>query len=493
MGTPRDWATLERLPAPQLRAVQDAALRRFVREELYPFSAHYRRVFDEARVRPESIARIADLQRLPLTTKQDLLRAQSTPQTRYDFVLRPSPDRIRAHWPFLRKLALVLGGARAREALRFQYTPNFLTFTTGRSSEPVGFAYTPFDLQVLQQGIARMFDIAGLDPARDRLVNLFPFAPHLAFWAVTLGGFETGALVVPSGGGKVMGTDGSLRLIERMKPTVLVGTPGFTYHVLRRGNELGTSFADVHTVILGAEKVPPGLKDKLLEALRTGGAAAVRIIGTYGFTEARMAWAECPSADNHSTGYHLHPDLGVFEVIEPKSGAVVPDGEDGELVYTGILGHGTCVLRYRTGDLCVGGLTWKPCSSCGRTLPRIGAELRRVSEQHSLSLTKVKGTLVDLSVMGSVLAAMRDVEEWQVVISKRNDDPLELDQLEVRVAPRAGANADELVKSIRRDLANATEVAPNEVHVLTLHEMLEHLGMESAMKEKRFLDRRPKS
>ena len=493
MGTPRDWATLARLPARQLHAVQDAALARFVREELYPFSAHYRRVFDAAGVRPDSIARVADLQRLPFTTKQDLLRAQSTPETRYDFVLRPSPDLIRAYWPFLRKLALVLGGSRAREAVRFQYTPNFLTFTTGRSSEPVGFAYSPFDLQVLQQGIARMFDIAGLDPARDRIVNLFPFAPHLAFWAVTLGGFETGALVVPSGGGKVMGTDGSLRLFERLHPTVIVGTPGFTYHVLRRGNELGTSFANVRTVILGAEKVPPGLKDKMIEALRKGGAGEVRIVGTYGFTEARMAWAECPNAENRSTGYHLHPDLGVFEVIDPKSGAVVPDGEDGELVYTGILGHGTCVLRYRTGDLCVGGITWKPCPSCGRTLPRIGAELRRVSEQHSLSLTKIKGTLVDLSVMGSVLAALRDVEEWQVVISKRNDDPLELDQLEVRVAPRAGADVGELVTRIERDLANATEVAPNVVHVLSLHEMLEHLGMESAMKEKRFLDRRPKS
>ena len=76
MGTPRDWGTLARLPARDLHAVQDAALARFVREELYPFSAHYRRVFDEAGVRPESIARVADLQRLPFTTKQDLLRAQ---------------------------------------------------------------------------------------------------------------------------------------------------------------------------------------------------------------------------------------------------------------------------------------------------------------------------------------------------------------------------------------------------------------------------------
>jgi phenylacetate-coenzyme A ligase PaaK-like adenylate-forming protein len=489
---PRDWKTLARLPASESKALQDRLLARYVREELYPFSRYYSRVFDDAGVSPRDVRGVADLARLPLTTKQDLLRAQTVPETRYDFVLQPSPASIKRAWPFARKLGLVLGGARARELVRFRYTPNFLTFTTGRSSEPVGFAYTPHDLEVLGEGIARMFDVADLKAQGERIVNLFPFAPHLAFWAVTLGGFRTGALVVPSGGGKVMGTDGSLRLFERLHPTAVVGTPGFTYHLLRRGNELGVDYSSVRTVILGAEKVPPGLKEKMLECLRAGGAGTVRIVGTYGFTEARMAWAECPNRDNRSTGYHLFPDLGVFEVIDPKTGQVLPDEHDGELVYTGISGHGTCVLRYRTGDLCVGGLTWRPCPSCGRTLPRVASELRRVSEQHALDLTKIKGTLVDLAAMGTVLASLRDVEEWQVVIAKKDDDPLELDQLEVHVAARAGSDKPKLERQIAGELHKATEVAPNSIVFHELPEMLERLGMESAMKEKRYLDRRPK-
>jgi phenylacetate-coenzyme A ligase PaaK-like adenylate-forming protein len=96
--------------------VQDGQLARFVREELYPFSAHYRRVFDEARVRPETIRTVADLRRLPLTTKQDLIAAQSDPARKLDFVLRPSPELIRAHWPLARKLPLALGGARDASA-----------------------------------------------------------------------------------------------------------------------------------------------------------------------------------------------------------------------------------------------------------------------------------------------------------------------------------------------------------------------------------------
>ncbi len=482
----------EKRPAHELRAAQDRLLSRYVREELYPFSAHYRRVFDQAGVDPRTIRGVADLQRLPFTTKQDLLEAQSRAETRLDFVLRPSPERIKSHWPMGRKLALVLGGSRARAALTRAYTPNFLTFTTGRSTEPVSFAYTPFDLELLSEATARMFELMGVTSPQERVLNLFPFAPHLAFWAVTLGGFQSGRLVVPTGGGKVMGTDGNLRLIERMRATALVSIPGFLYHVLRRGNELGTSFEHVRTVVLGAEKVPPGMKARMLDCLRKGGAQDVRILGTYGFTEARMAFGECPTAVEQSSGYHVFPDLGVFELVDPKSGQRVEDGKDGELVYTGISGHGTCVVRYRTGDLAVGGMTWEACPHCGRTLPRIASNLRRASEQHALNLTKIKGTLVDLAQVGTLLSEMREVEEWQVVLSKRNGDPLELDEIEIRIAPRQDANGKQVADNVMQRVSQAIEVRPNKVSLHTLAELLEFVGMESQLKEKRFLDLRPK-
>jgi phenylacetate-coenzyme A ligase PaaK-like adenylate-forming protein len=376
--------------------------------------------------------------------------------------------------------------------VRFAYRPNFVTFTTGRSSEPVSFLYTPHDLEVLGEATARMYDQLGVESPGDRVINIMPFAPHLAFWAVTMGGFTTGVMVLPTGGGKTMGTAGNLRLIERMKGTALVGTPGFVYHLLRSGVEAGTDFSSVKKVVLGAEKVPPGLKNKMIDCLQRCGASDVVISGTYGFTEARMAWGECPAGPDESPGYHLYPDLGVFEVVDPASGEPVGEGEDGELVYTTTSGHGTAVCRYRTGDLVVGGMTWEPCPWCGRTLPRIGSTLRRVSEQHALNLTKIKGTLVDLAHMGTVLSEMRDVEEWQIVITKKNDDPHELDQLEVRIAPRAGAPVEQLKKSIWTELQQATEVAPNGVSVHTLPEMLEFLGLETQMKEQRYLDRRPK-
>jgi phenylacetate-coenzyme A ligase PaaK-like adenylate-forming protein len=300
-------------------------------------------------------------------------------------------------------------------------------------------------------------------------------------------------MVVPSGGGKVMGTEGNLRLIGRLKASALVGTPGFVYHLLRTGAERGFDFSRVRTVVLGAEKTTPGLKAKMRAYLEEGGARDVRILGTYGFTEARMAFGEAPAPDGGSTGYYVYPDLGVFEVIDPKTGEPVGEGEDGELCYSGVSGHGTVVMRYRTGDLAEGGLRWDPYPGVDCTLPRVSASIRRVSEQHALNLTKIKGTLVDLAVMGQVIADDRDVEEWQVVMTKADDDPYGLDQVEVRLAPRRGADVEGLKRRLSSALATATEVSPNEIHVHTLAEMLDLLGMESQMKERRILDLRPKA
>jgi len=493
MTAPSPWQRLCQAPVAEQKRIQNAQLRRYVREELYPFSAHYRKAFDTAGVRPQDIRTVDDLRRLPFTTKADLLAAQSDPATKRDFVLVPTPASIKAHWPFMRKLALVLGGARAREILRYRYTPHFVTFTTGRSSEPVVFTYTPHDLEILGEAGGRMFDVHGLKGREVRVVNAFPFAPHLAFWAASFASFQTGQFTVPTGGGKVMGTEGNLAMLERLKATVLIATPGFAYHLLRRARNAGSDLSSMDTIVLGAEKVTPGLKAKMATCLAACGASNVTISGTYGFTEARMAFSECPAGHDESPGYHLYPDLNIVEVIDPDTLEPVGDGEDGELVFSTISGHGTCVMRYRTGDMAVGGVTWEPCPWCGRTVPRISSELRRVSDRHALNLTKIKGTLVDLSHMGTVLSSHAEVEEWQVVLTKKNDDPYELDEFEVRVALANDVDAANFQRQIGEELARATEVHPNRVSVHSLPEMLDFLGMETEMKEKRYLDLRPKA
>src|SRR5690606_15884492 len=124
------------------------------------------------------------------------------------------------------------------------------------------------------------------------------YAPHLAFWQVVSAGFEAGLMVLSTGGGKVMGSSGDLRAIARTRAQALLGVPGYVYHLLRRGVADGADMSNVKTVVLGAERVPPGMKDKIRALLEEMGASDVSVFGTYGFTEARMAFAECPTADS---------------------------------------------------------------------------------------------------------------------------------------------------------------------------------------------------
>ena len=90
-------------------------------------------------------------------------------------------------------------------------------------------------------------------------------------------------------------------------------------------------------------------------------------------------------------------DMDLVELVDPESGKPVGEGETGELVYTSLTGRGSCILRYRTGDMILGGMTFKPCPFCGRTVPRLASQLERVSNTKNFQLSKVKGTLVNLS------------------------------------------------------------------------------------------------
>jgi phenylacetate-coenzyme A ligase PaaK-like adenylate-forming protein len=300
-------------------------------------------------------------------------------------------------------------------------------------------------------------------------------------------------MALSTGGGKVMGSSGDLRAISRLKADVLIGVPGYIYHLLRRGAAEGYDLSSIRCVVRGAERVPPGLKQRIVQLLQQMGAGHVHVFGTYGFTEARMAFAECPTADNSYTGYHLDPDLAVFEVIDPATGEVVPEGSDGELVFTPIASRASCVFRYRTGDRVRGGIAWDPCPHCGRTVPRISSDLTRESSLKDLQLLKVKGTLVNLEDCAMLLGGIADIEEWQIELRKKDDDPMEVDELIVHLAVADAGRREACATMVREAFKGRLEVAPNRVEFLELDAMLRKIGMETEMKERRFVDSRPRT
>ena len=491
-----NWNRLSALPFKELREIQNQKLRHFISRQLYPFSPYYRGLFDRHNIKPGYIKTVEDLRIIPFTKKEDFFSSPENPQAFRDFILQPDEKLIKKYWPKPKLISLALtkiirGKDYLKKSLERQYKPIFLTATTGTTQSPVSFLYSDYDLGNLSRSGYRLLEVFG-GKGDIRAVNIFPYAPHLAFWQTFYAAVCHNDFMLSTGGGKVMGTQGNIEAICKVKPNFLIGVPGYLYHLVRAAKEQGKDFSFLEKIVLGASAVPAGFKEKLAEILSGMGVRKLSVMGTYGFTEAKCAWGECPTEIGISSGYHTYPDMEIFEVIDPESGAARKEGEDGELVYTALDARGSAVVRYRTGDLVKGGISYQPCPYCQRTVPRINSQIYRASNIKDLKLSKLKGTLVNLSYFGEILEAEKGVEEWQIEVRKKDNDPYEIDELVVYLSLKPEVEPQALKVSLREKMLSTTEVSPNEIIVLPHKEMLEQVEMEVSHKVKRFVDKRPK-
>ncbi len=480
------WHTL---PEKIVRELQADKLRRYLRTTVLPFSSHYRELFRENNLDAGSFRTLDDLQRLPLTSKADLLNTPENPKKIREFILAPDKAQL-ARRPSTIVQALLHGRAAVSRQLEREFRPVFMTCTTGRSTESVAFTYSNHDLANLALAGKRIFEICKAEPDF-RLLNTFPYAPHLAFWLAHYGGMEFNNFVLSSGGGKVLGTDGQIRFMRQLQPHVIMGMPTFLYHVLRQAAEEGLQCPNLRRIVLGGEKVAPGTRRKLARLARELGAGVVDVVATYGFTEAKMAWTECPCPRGEQTGYHLYPDLGIVEVVDPKTGVAMPAGEPGEIVFTPLDSRGSVVLRYRTGDLIDGGLVHEPCPHCHRNVPRLVGNISRASEIKTMRFDKIKGTLVDFNILEHVLDDSQQVASWQLELRKHNDDPLELDELILHVQKSNGLEDAKCARELRRCFTDRTEIQPNRIVFHDSEEMSQLLGVGAQLKEDKIVDHRP--
>lgn len=481
------WDTYEK---DALREEQMRAFRRYLRDVIVPFSPHYRQVFAEHGLKPDDFQSPGDLAKLPFTSKQDLLSTPQDPERARRFIIQPEEAVLRKRPSTIAK-ALFRGSASVKESFEREFRPLIMTATTGRSSQPVAFVYTQFDLDNLAEAGRRMMQVC--DSRRDwKHLNVFPFAPHLAFWQMHYAGLGFGTFCLSTGGGKVLGTEGNVAAVERLKPDAVIGMPTFLYHMLSMAVDRRIHWPNLRRMVLGGEKVPLGLREKLRALAADLGSEDLRIMSTYGFTEAKTAWPECcPGLDHAPHGFHVYPDFGIVEVVDPETGLAVGEGQPGEIVYTPLNARGSVVLRYRTGDLIERGISYEPCPNCGRSVPRLLGRISRVSNRKEMQLSKLKGTLIDFNELEHVLDNEPGVGAWQIELRKVHNDPLELDELILHIEPTSDLPRENLANAINQRFFASTEIRPNGILFEDAEAMRNRQGVGRALKEERIVDRRP--
>lgn len=477
------WHSLDKKA---LRTWQMLKLRRYLADTVLPFSARYGRLFNEQGISARQLREFGDLGRIPFSAKEDLLKGAR------EFVLAPD-ERVLKRRPGNIIGALTRGREAVREELEREFRPLMMTSTTGRSAEPAPFIYTAYDVKTLSVAGARVMRICGARREM-RMLNMFPFAPHLAFWQTHYAGMEFGVFMVSTGGGKGLGTEGNLRIMRTVGPDVIIGMPTFVYHVLCAAAEDGVRCEKLSKIVLGGEKAPVGMRRRLRALAMQLGAKNVDVLPTYGFTEAKMAWPQCAcEQEQESSGYHLSPDLGIVEVIDPVTGEQVAEGEAGEIVWTPLEARGSVVLRYRTGDIVSGGIVYGKCPHCGRNMPRLRGEISRTSEIKEMRLDKLKGTLVDFNRLEHVLDDCQEVATWQLEIRKTHDDPLELDELILHVQKANGLSDEAVREELYERFVAETETHPNRIEFHNLEELRRMQGVGAMLKEQRVVDHPPQA
>ena len=361
-------------------------------QHAYDHVPHYRSAFDAAGVRPEDLSELADLRHFPFTTKADL----------------------RANYPY---------GMFAvpREQVRRVHA------SSGTTGQPTVVGYTEQDISTWSDVVARSIRAAGGRPGMTVHVA-YGYGLFTGGLGAHYGAERLGCTVVPVSGGQ---TARQVRLITDLRPEVVMVTPSYMLALLDEFDRQGLDAREssLQVGIFGAE---PWTEDMRREVEERAGLQAVDIYGLSEVMGPGVA-SECVETKD---GLHVWEDHFYPEVVDPETGAVLPDGERGELVFTSLTKQAMPVVRYRTRDLT-------------RLLPGTARTMRRIE--------RITGRSDDMLILRGVNVFPTQVEElllrvpglsphYQLVLSR----PQRLDEMTVRVEARADRAAHERTELAER-------------------------------------------
>jgi phenylacetate-CoA ligase len=296
----------ERMSVDELRALQLERLRWSLRHA-YDNVPHYRRAFDAAGVHPDDLRELADLARFPTTSKEDL-------RENYPFGMFAVP----------------------REQVRRVHA------SSGTTGRPTVVGYTERDLDIWATVMARSIRAAGGRPG-DVLHNAYGYGLFTGGLGAHYGAERLGCTVVPVSGGM---TPRQVQLIRDFEPRVIMVTPSYMLTVIDELEQQGVDprSTSLRIGIFGAEPWTEQMRQEMEQRL------GIDAVDIYGLSEV-MGPGVAQECVESKDGLHVWEDHFYPEVIDPFSGEALPEGEEGELVFTSLTKEAMPVVRYRTRDL----------------------------------------------------------------------------------------------------------------------------------------------
>lgn len=393
----------ETLAPAEMRALQLERLREGLARvaAAVPF---YAQKLHETGVCAQEIRSLHDLARLPFTTKDDL----------------------RDHYPF-GLLAVPMNCVVRVHA------------SSGTTGKPTVVAYTRNDIELWSQMMARVFAAAGVTE-HDRVHNAFGYGLFTGGLGLHYGAEKIGAAVIPVSGGN---TKRQLMILRDFDSTVLCCTPSYALLIAETAREeaLDLRSLALRVGMFGAEPWSERMREEIEARL------GIVALNNYGLSEVigPGVAAEC----TEKQGMHIFEDHFFPEVIDPATGAPLPDGEAGELVITCVTKEALPLVRYRTRDRTR--LIREKCA-CGRTTVRMDRVLGRTDD-----MIVVRGVNVFPSQIETVLLQSGDVEpHYQIVVDRAAEHMDEMDVLvEVSAAVHGSERAAQLEKRLRHELQSA--------------------------------------
>ncbi|WP_164699644.1 phenylacetate--CoA ligase PaaK [Modestobacter sp. KNN46-3] len=309
LGSAPDPAQLdpaERMGVDELRALQLERLQWTLRH-VYANVPHYRTAFDAAGVHPDDCRELADLARFPTTSKADL-------RENYPFGMFAVPQ----------------------EQVRRVHA------SSGTTGQPTVVGYTEDDIDTWATVMARSIRAAGGRPG-DKLHNAYGYGLFTGGLGAHYGAEKLGCTVIPVSGGM---TPRQVQLIQDFQPRVIMVTPSYLLTIIDEFEKQGLDprACSLQIGIFGAEPWTEEMRREMEERLD------IEAIDIYGLSEV-MGPGIAQECVETKDGLHIWEDHFYPEVIDPDTGEVLPEGEQGELVFTSLTKQAMPVIRYRTRDL----------------------------------------------------------------------------------------------------------------------------------------------